>query len=134
MQPIGFLRPWGDGYVVVGDCCATTEQQASLPAIYEVNILPYQQPCHLCGRPLVTANANFQVLFDGQSPVRPREDEQTVTVSQLKREAARLIALGQMPSLDEFLDAITKARKKYTAGLRALWREELANALKARKR
>ena len=63
---IGFLRPWGDGYVVIGDCCATAEQQASLVPVYQVNIRPYRQPCCECGRELVTANANFPVLFDGQ--------------------------------------------------------------------
>ena len=62
---IGFLRPCGDGYVVVGDCCVTAEQPASLVPVYEVNILPYRQPCCECGRELVSANANLPVLFDG---------------------------------------------------------------------
>jgi len=63
---IGYLRPWGEGYVVVGDCCATAQQQISLPAVYEINVLPYKQPCCECGRELVAANSNFPVLFGGQ--------------------------------------------------------------------
>jgi hypothetical protein len=63
---IGYLRPWGEGYVVVGDCCATAEQRTSLPAVYETNVLPYRQPCSECGRELVKANASFPVLFDGK--------------------------------------------------------------------
>jgi hypothetical protein len=62
---IGYLRPWGDGYVVIGTCCATDSQREMLTPIFEVNILPYRQPCCECGRELVAANGNFPVLFDG---------------------------------------------------------------------
>ena len=51
--------------MVLGTCCATYSQWNTPTPIFEVNILPYRQPCCECGRELVMANANFPVLFDG---------------------------------------------------------------------
>ena len=40
-------------------------------------------------------------------------------VSDLRAEAQRLIAAGEMPTLAEVLEAVTEARKKYADQIRA---------------
>jgi hypothetical protein len=40
--------------------------------------------------------------------------------SDLRQEAERLIAAGEMPSLEKLLEAIAEARKTYVAALKAL--------------
>jgi hypothetical protein len=42
----------------------------------------------------------------------------TRMVSYLKREAAEMVARGEMPSRDEFLRSVAEARKMYQAQLR----------------
>lgn len=39
--------------------------------------------------------------------------DQILTPSQLRAKAAELLANGEMPSIDQFLDAVMKSRKKY---------------------
>jgi hypothetical protein len=45
----------------------------------------------------------------------PQRRERLITVSDLRREAQRLINSGQMPPLEKLLAAVAEAREKYGA-------------------
>ena len=50
--------------------------------------------------------------------------DQMLTPSQLKAKAAELIANGEMPSLDQFLDAVLKVRRKYAPKIKEARRKK----------
>lgn len=63
-EPIGWLKPSGSGYVVIGRCCIDKIGPHTLARVYRANVIPYSQRCCDCGKELVPGGS-IRDLFDG---------------------------------------------------------------------
>lgn len=63
-------------------------------------------------------NSVQQLKTSSAAPNADPMGEQVLTPTQLKAKAAELIASGDMPSIDQFLDAVLKVRKRYASKIK----------------
>ena len=69
-----------------------------------------------------TASIDGGELMASEPKLKPTD------LQRLQREAERLIATGEMPSLQQVLEAVAEARKKYADQIRAARAEGVENS------